>query len=64
MAIVLILIAVSNGSKISLFGFFQPCAPLLYQIVSIQYATTIMGGREVSRPYQDGLSIDEFCGFC
>ena len=30
----------------------------------VQRATSILGGREVSRPYQDGLSIDEFCGFC
>ena len=37
---------------------------LLYQMDDIQRATSILGGREVSRPHQDGLSIDEFCGFC
>ena len=37
---------------------------LLYQMDDVQRATSILGGREVSRPYQDGLSIDEFCGFC
>ena len=37
---------------------------LLYQMDDVQRATSILGGREVSRPNQDGLSIDEFCGFC
>ena len=37
---------------------------LLYQMDDVQRATSILGGREVSRPYQDGLSINEFCGFC
>ena len=37
---------------------------LLYQMDDVQRATSILGGREVSRPNQDGLSINEFCGLC
>nr|DAW35340.1 MAG TPA: hypothetical protein [Bacteriophage sp.] len=36
----------------------------LCQMVGVQCTTIIIGRREVSRPNQDGLSIDEFCGFC
>ena len=32
-------------------------------MVGVQCATIIIGRREVSRPNQDGLSIEEFCGF-